>query len=683
MKRILLSILILILCFPSSLFADEGMWTFDNPPLKIWKEKYKFEPSPEWMEHLRLSTVKVGNVATGSFVSRDGLIMTNQHVGHDAVAKLSTAERDLVKNGFYAPTREAELKCPDLDVSILFSFEDVSARVQAAKSDQERSALMAAIEKESTEKTGLKSEVISFYNGGEYWLYRFKRYTDIRLVFTPEEQIAYFGGDFDNFTFPRYDLDINFFRAYENGQPAKIEHYFKWSANGANENDFVVVPGLPGSTARLLTLAQLKYQRDTGNVLQKQVWTTQLEAAEKYAAQGEEQKRQAANIIRGRGNSLKRLRGQMDGLANPRIFKKKENDEAALKDAVNKKAELKKIYGKAWDDIEKAYKQYPAMAKRVSFSNLTASRLGALASNFVRYAEEIRKPNDQRYPEFRDERLAAVKRDLVSTAPIYTAFDESQLAAWLIEMQKTLGVNDPFVKAVIGSSKPEEIAKQLIANTKLADVNVRQSLLEGGADAIAKSDDPFIVVARKVEPIIRQLRTWEEEKIKSVDASAGEKIAKARFAVYGKTIAPDANFNLRIMYGTVAGYEEDTTLVPFKTTFYGLYERAASFNEKVPFDLPTRIREGKSLLDLSTPFNFVYTADTIGGCSGAPVLNRNAELVGINFDSNVQKLPNRYLYIDEAEGSRAVGVHSSAILEALQKLYGAGDLVKEIKGSTM
>ena len=683
MKRILLSILILILCFPSSLFADEGMWTFDNPPLKVWKEKYKFEPSPEWMEHLRLSTVKVGNVATGSFVSPDGLIMTNQHVGHDAVAKLSTAERDLVKNGFYATTREAELKCPDLDVSILFSFEDVSARVQAAKSDQERSALMAAIEKESTDKTGLKSEVISFYNGGEYWLYRFKRYTDIRLVFTPEEQIAYFGGDYDNFTYPRYDLDINFFRAYENGQPAKIEHYFKWSANGANENDFVVVPGLPGSTARLLTLAQLKYQRDTGNVLQKQVWTTQLEAAEKYAAQGEEQKRQAANILRARGNSLKRLRGQMDGLANPRIFKKKEDDEAALKNAVNQKTELKKIYGKAWDEIEKAYKQYPAMAKRISFSNLTASRLGTLASNFVRYAEEIRKPNDQRYPEFRDERLAAVKRDLVSTAPIYGAFDESQLAAWLIEAQKTLGANDPFVKAVIGTSKPEEIAKQLIANTKLASVETRQSLLEGGAEAIAKSDDPFIVLARKVEPIIRQLRTWEEEKIKSVDASAGEKIAKARFAVYGKTIAPDANFNLRIMYGTVAGYEEDTTLVPFKTTFYGLYERAASFNEKVPFNLPTRIREGKSLLDLSTPFNFVYTADTIGGCSGAPVLNRNAELVGINFDSNVQKLPNHYLYIDEAEGSRAVGVHSAAILEALQKLYGAGDLVKEIKGSTM
>ncbi len=520
MKRIFLALLIFILCFQSSLFADEGMWTFDNPPLKAWKEKYKFEPSPEWMEHLRLSTVKVGNVATGSFVSPDGLIMTNQHVGHDAVAKLSTAERDLVKNGFYAPTREAELKCPDLDVSILFSFEDVSARVQAAKSEQERSALMAAIEKESTEKTGLKSEVISFYNGGEYWLYRFKRYTDIRLVFTPEEQIAYFGGDYDNFTFPRYDLDINFFRAYENGQPAKIDHYFKWSASGANENDFVVVPGLPGSTARLLTLAQLKYQRDTGNVLQKQVWTTHLEAAEKYAAQGEEQKRQSANILRARGNSLKRLRGQMDGLANPRIFKKKEDDEAALKNAVNKKPELKKIYGKAWDDIEKAYKQYPAMAKRVSFSNLTASRLGTLASTFVRYAEEIRKPNDQRYPEFRDERLAAVKRDLVSTAPIYTGFDESQLAAWLTEAQKTLGANDPFVKTAIGSSKPEEVAKQLIGSTRLADVSFRQSLLEGGAEAITKSDDPFIMLARKIEPIIRQLRAGEEEKIKSVEASS-------------------------------------------------------------------------------------------------------------------------------------------------------------------
>jgi len=684
MKAIAL-ITIIALCFTttSPLLADEGMWTFDNPPRKAWKEKYNFDPSQEWLDHIRLATVKVGSIGTGSFVAPDGLVMTNQHVGHDSVAKLSTAENDLVKDGFYARTREAELKCPDLDITVLTSFENVSERVQSAKSSAERKAAMAAIEKESTEKTGLKSEVISFYNGGEYWLYRFKRYTDVRLVFSPEEQIAYFGGDYDNFTYPRYNLDITFFRVYENNQPAKIEHYLQWSANGANEGDLVIVPGYPGSTARLLTLAQLKYQRDTGNVIQKQVWTIRLNAANQYAAQGAEQKRQAASVTRTLENSLKRLRGQMDGLANPRIFKKKEESEAALRSAVNQKAELKKAYGNAWEQIEKAYKPYPAMAKRLAFSTLEAGRLGTLASLFVRYAEESRKPNDKRYPEFRDERLAGVKANLTSAAPIYPALEEALLAAWLEEASKTLGANDPFVKATLGTAKPAEVAKQIISTTKLADPTARKALFDAGpeaiGDAIAKSDDPLLVLARKVEPIIRELRVWKEEKIDAVDASQGERIAKARFAVYGKTIAPDANFNLRITYGTVAGYEEDTTLVPFKTSFYGLYERAASFNEKAPFNLPARIRNGKAALDLSTPFNFVYTADTIGGCSGSPVINRNGELVGINFDSNIQKLPNRYLYIDENEGSRAVGVHSSGILEALQKWYGAESLVREIR----
>ncbi len=680
MKVILLALLIAF-CFvalPTS-YADEGMWTFDNPPRKAWKEKYNFEPSQTWLDHIRLATVKVGSIGTGSFVAPDGLIMTNQHVGHDAVAKLSSAEQDFVKDGFYARTRGEELKCPDLDITVLTSFENVSERVQAAKSSAERKAVMAGIEKESTEKTALKSEVISFYNGGEYWLYRFKRFTDVRLVFAPEEQIAYFGGDYDNFTYPRYNLDITFFRVYENNQPAQVEHYLQWSANGANEGDLVIVPGYPGSTARLLTLAQLKYSRDTGNVIQKQVSTAKLNAANQYAAQGAEQKRQAASVTRTLENSLKRLRGQMDGLANPRNFKKKEDEESALRAAVNQKAELKKTYGNAWEQIEKAYKPYPAMAKRIAVSTLDAGRLGTLASQFVRYAEEARKPNDKRYPEFRDERLAAVKTNLTSAAPIYPALEEALLTAWLAEAAKTLGANDPFIKATLGTAKPADVAKQLISTTKLADPSARKALFDGGAEAITLSNDPLLVLARKVEPIIRELRAWKEEKIDAADASQGERIAKARFAVYGKTIAPDANFNLRITYGTVAGYEEDTTLVPFKTTFYGLYDRAASFNEKPPYNLPARIRNGKAALDLTTPFNFVYTADTIGGCSGSPVINRNGELVGINFDSNIQKLPNRYLYIDEAEGSRAVGVHSSGILEALQKWYSAESLVREIQ----
>ncbi len=697
-----LSIVVIIafsLIFVPARRADEGMWTFDNPPLKQWKEKYGFEPSREWLDHVRLSTVRLSEGAgggTGSFVSADGLVFTNQHVGAGQVAKLSSGAsgggRDLVKEGFYARTRDEELKCPDLEVNVMVSYEDVTKRVQGAvkpeASDKDaaaqRKAEMAAIEKEETAKTGLKCEVVTLYSGGEYWLYRFKRYADVRLVFAPEEQIAYFGGDYDNFTFPRYDLDITFFRVYENGQPAKIEHFLKWASpatgEAVREGELVIVPGFPGSTARLLTAAQIRYHRDVGNPLQMQVWTSRSAALKKYSARGPEQQRQASQTFRGLENSIKRLVGQQAGLENPRIFKKKEDEEAALRKAVVSKPEWRRAYGDAWTRIEKAYQALPAMSKRIAFTSLSVSRLGLIASNFVRYAEEVRKPNEERYEEFRDNRLEALKRNMLSPAPIYPEMEEAILAAWLEEGKKTLGESDPFIRAAIGDSTPAEVAKGVTGATKLNDLSFRKALFEGGADAISKSSDPLVELARKVEPIIRELRAWNEEKIQNVETSAGAKIAEARFAVYGKSVYPDANFNLRIEYGTVAGYEEDTTLVPFKTTFYGLYDRANSFNEKPPYNLPPRWRDAKSVLNLSTPLNFVYSADTIGGNSGSPVINRNAEIVGINFDSNIQKLPNRYLYIDENEGARAVGVHAAAIIEALQKIYGANALIAEIRG---
>jgi hypothetical protein len=669
--------------------ADEGMWTFDNPPLKQWKERYNFEPTAEWLDKVRLASVRLNDGGSAGFVSPDGLIVTNQHVAAGQIQKLSTKERDITKNGFYARTRSEELKAPDLEANVLISYENVTERVQSAvksgasdkEASEQRKAAITAIEKESTEKTGLRSDVISFYSGGEYWLYRFKKYTDIRLVFAPEEQIAFFGGDYDNFTFPRHDLDVTFLRAYENGQPAKTPNYFNWSATGPAEGDFVVASGNPGSTARLLTIAQLAYQRETGNPLQKKVWTLRRDILENYGKRGAEQARQAGGGMRSFNNSLKRLVGQQEGLTNPRMFAKKETEEKALRNALAQKPELQKIYAPAWEQIGAAYKQLtPAMANRLAFSNLAPSRLATIASQIVRYSEEIKKPSDQRYDEYRDPRLESFKFGLLSPAPIYPELEEYALTAWLEEARKTLGVNDPFIKAALGGAEPGEVVKRAVAETKLKDVAERKALLEGGADAIAKSNDPLIQLARRVEPVIRELRAWNEEKITSVEASAGEKIAKARFAVYGRTIAPDANFNLRISYGKVAGYNEDTTLVPFKTTFYGLYDRALSFAEKPPYDLPARWREGRDKLNLATPLNFVYTADTIGGNSGSPVINRNAELVGLNFDSNLQKLSNRYWYIDDEEGSRAVAVHSAGILEALRKMYDAGELARELTG---
>jgi hypothetical protein len=672
--------------------ADEGMWTFDNPPLKLWKERYGFEPSSAWLERLRLASVRLAEVGTttgggsGSFVSPEGLIATNQHVGAGQLAKLSTPERDIVKNGFYARTREEELKCPDYEVSVLVSYEDVTARVQGAvkkgtapaEANAQRQAEIAAIEKESAQKTGLGGNVVKLYSGGEYWLYRYKRYTDVRLVFAPEEQAAFFGGDYDNFTYPRYALDVSFFRVYEDGRPARTENFLKWSKTGPKEGEFVVASGYPGATDRLLTLAQLKYQRDTGNPLQMRVWTSRRDALAAYAARGPEQARRAQSAKRSLENSIKRLVGQQEGLGNPRSFARKAAEEKALREAVAAHAELQREYASAWDEIDAAYRDYPAKAKRISFTTLVPSRLGTIATNLVRRAEEVRKPDAERYAEFREGRLASLAISILSPAPVYADMEEAVLAAWFAEARDALGAEDPFVRAALGGSTPEEAARKLIAGTKLADVSVRRALLEGGATAIAKSDDPLIVLARQMEPIYRELRAWEEEHIKGVEASAGQRIALARFAVYGKTTYPDATSTLRVTYGKVQGYEEDTTLVPFKTTFYGLYDRAEGFGGKAPYDLAPRFREGKAKLELSTPFDFVYTADTIGGMSGSPIVNRDAEVVGLNFDSNIQKLPNRYWYVDEADGGRAVAVHSAAILEALRKLYDAGPLVEEL-----
>jgi hypothetical protein len=692
--RLAVLILLLIGIGLPVVVADEGMWTFDHPPLRQWKEKYGFEPGREWLDHLRLSTVRLSEGVgggTGCIVSPDGLVMTNQHVGRGQIAKLSGQGRDLIRDGFYAATRDEELKCPDLEVNILESFEEVTTLVQEAargaaspaEAAQRRRVVIAGIEQRSVAATGLKSEVVTMYNGGEYWLYRFRKYTDVRLVFAPEEQIAYYGGDYDNFTYPRYALDVSFFRLYENGRPARTTHHLTWSEKGAAEGELVIVPGFPGSTARLLTVAQLEYQRQYGNPLQMQIWTARRDALKRYGGRGPEQARQSSAARLALENSIKRLIGQQAGLENPRIFRQKVDAEARLRQAVAARPEWQQEFGAAWTRIEEAYRDYPSLGRRLAWSTLAVSRLGTVASGLVRYAAEIGKPNDQREPEFRDNRLDAFRRAQLSPAPIYPEMEEELLAAWLEAARQALGADDPFVRTVLAGQTPAVVARRVIGGTRLHEPGFRETLLKGGTAAIEAANDPLLQLARQVDPLLRELRTTSDSRLASVETAAGELIARASFAVYGRTIYPDANFNLRLTYGTVAGYEEDTTLVPFRTTFHGLFDRALSFGERAPYDLPPRYRQLRTApgqFDLATPFNFVYSADTIGGNSGSPVVNRQGELVGINFDSNIQKLPNRYLYIDESEGARAVGVHSLAITEALEKIYQARPLVREIKG---
>jgi hypothetical protein len=683
-KLLALSVAVVCVLLVQVPSADEGMWTFDNPPLKIWKAHYNFEPTPQWLEHVRLASPRVEG-ASGAFVSADGLIVTNQHVANGQLQKLSTPEHNYVRDGFYAATPEQELKCPDIDVNVFVSYEDVTARVQGAvkpgMSDREaaeaRRAVTAAIEKEPTGQTGLQSEVVKLYSGGEYWLYRYKKYTDVRLVFAVEEATGFFGGDYDNFTYPRYDLDVAFLRAYEGGKPARTE-YLTWSARGAGEHELVFAIGSPETTSRLLTTAQLDFSREVLNPTQMAVDMAQRDALARYGATSAEALRRASAARRDIENSMKRLVGQQNGLENEQLVTAKMIEEGKLRKAVAENPLWQRAYGHAWDQIAAAYKVYEPYATRDAFSNLAPSQLAGFALTLVRYVEESKKPNAERLDEFRDTRLASLKATLFSTAPIYSDMEEALLGSWLAEGQKALGNADPFVRAALGGQAASVVAKAAVSGTRLGDPAFRQALFESGPEAIAASDDPMIALARRVDPVMRDIRNWIEQHVTNVETTAGERIAQARFAAYGKSVYPDANSTVRISYGTVLGYEDGTTLVPYQTTFYGLFDRAVAFGNKAPFFLPQRWFDRRALLDMSTPLNFVYTADTIGGNSGSPIINRKGELVGLNFDSNRQKLANRYMYIDEAEGSRAVGVHSAGILEALSKIYGADRIVREI-----
>ncbi|RMF56932.1 MAG: S46 family peptidase [Calditrichaeota bacterium] len=683
-------VLSLFLIFATYLYAhtpDEGMWTFDNPPVKQLKEKYGFVPTQEWLDHVRLSSVRFMDGGSGSFVSPNGLVMTNHHVAVGQLQKLSTPEKDLVNTGFYARSYEEELKCPDLELNVLVEMENVTDRVLAAAkegmSEEEalkaREAEIAKIEKESLEKTGLRSNVVELYHGGEYWLYRYKKYTDVRLVFAPERQAAYFGGDLDNFTYPRYDLDVAFFRVYEDDKPAQIKHYFTWNSKGAGENELVFVSGNPGSTNRLYTMAQIKFQRDYYYPLILDYINRRIAILEEYAKQGPEQERQALIQIFGLKNAQKALSGEYKGLLNEDIIATRQALEDELRTKIKSNPDWEAAYGDAWETISKLIDQYKNRVKPNFFRRIIGSRLASLALQIVRYTEEIEKPDGERLDGYHDSQLEERKFYLLSPAPIYKGLEKANLAGGLAMSLEYLGKDDPFVKMVLKGKSPEEVAKELIEKTKLDDVDYRKKLLEGGKKAVQKSQDPLIVLMRKIDPILREERDWYKENIEGKLTIANEKIAKARFAVYGKSAYPDATFTLRLAYGTVKGYPMNGTEAPYKTTLYGLYDRALSFDQKKDFWLPERFWNHQKDLDLSTPVNFVSTCDIIGGNSGSPVINKDAEIVGLIFDGNIESLVGRFIYNEKT--NRAVAVHSAYIIEALRKLYDANKLVDEILGS--
>ena len=667
--------------------ADEGMWTFNNVPRAEIKKKYGFDVTDEWLNKVRQASVRFNNGGSGSFVSPNGLVLTNYHIVEDIVGEVSTPEKDLAKEGFVAKTRADEIKAPSLELNQLISIEDITARVngavKAGATDAEafaaRRAEISKIEAESTKATGLRSDVVTLYQGGQYNLYRYKKYTDVRLVFVPEFQAAFFGGDPDNFNFPRYNIDMALVRVYENDQPVHPENYFKWSTTGAKDGSLVFVTGNPGSTSRLNTVAHLEELRDTSIPIIIRLLERQEALLKKYMAMGEEQTRQGQNELNGVQNALKVYRGRLQGLKDPALMTRKRSEEAALRKAIAAKPEEQKKYGEAWDAIAKAHQTYPTYIKeRRIFDQLGGfnSTLFAYARTLVRLADESAKPNGERLPEYTDARRASLELGLYSPAPIHEDFEKLKLADSLSFMVELLGADNALVKQVLDGKTPEARAEEMIAGTKLQDPEARKELAKGGKAAIDASTDPMIVVARLIDPKARELRKRYENEVTGVERANYAKIARALFDIQGNKIYPDATFTLRLSYGAVEGYMENGKKVQPFTTLGGLFARSDQFKHEFPYNLPPRWTEKKSAINLNTPFNFVSTNDIIGGNSGSPTINQNGELVGLIFDGNIQSLVGDYVY--DGSVNRAISVDSRGMLEVLKKVFGANEIVAEL-----
>ncbi|HVC98388.1 MAG TPA: S46 family peptidase [Pirellulales bacterium] len=670
----------------SPLHGDEGMWLMNRPPRKLLRQRYGFEPSDAWLEHLRRSSVRFNSGGSGSFVSSNGLVMTNHHVGADCLQKLSSSEHDYIREGFFARQQAEELKCVDLEINVLVDIDDVTERVEeavagldAAKARTARRAVMNTIEQESFAETGLRSDVVTLYQGGEYHLYRYKKYTDVRLVFAPEKDVAFFGGDPDNFEFPRFDLDICFFRVYDDGEPAKTEHFLRWSESGAGDGELVFVSGHPGRTNRLNTMAHLKFLRDRTYPMQLNLLRRREVLLKTYSDRSLENARRAQDDLFTEQNRRKARLGGLAGLQDPAIMGRKLRQEQALRQAVAKDKKLAASCGESWKQVETSLDvlagiqvQYNLLEAMLAFN----CELFHVARGVARLVDESTKPNAERLREYSEAGLESLKQQLFSEAPVYKDLETIKLADSLGMFVEMAGADDPLVKQVLDGRSPVECATELIQGTRLVDVAFRRELVEGGQDAIESCDDPLIKLARLVDGPARKLRKTFEEQVDEAQRRAYGQIAKAQFALYGSDVYPDATFTLRLAFGVVKGFRERGEEIPPWTTLAGAFDHSDAHGGVYPFQLPGRWWDHREDLDGETPFNFVCTADIIGGNSGSPVVNRKGELVGIIFDGNIQSLVLDFAYSDEQ--ARAVSVHSSAIREALRKVYDAESLADEL-----
>jgi hypothetical protein len=674
---------LLTLLTPLAVRADEGMWTFDHPPLEAMQKAYGFTPSIEWRMHVMHSCVNFGG-GSGAFVSADGLVLTNHHVALNQLQKMSSAEHDYQHDGFFARTHAEEMPCPDLELKVLQSMSDITADVQAAidpkappvQQNVQRKAAIAKLQAAASKRTGLKMEPVTLYQGGEEWLYGYRTYKDVRLVCAPEEREAFFGGDLDNFSFPRHDLDFAFFRVYENGAPLHSTDFLAWSLSGPKANDLAIVVGHPGRTNRQRTVTQLEYERDVQRPLAIRLQEQRVDALHTFAKSGTEQARQASGLLRGLENNLKRERGFLELLRDPSYLAAYAARERTLRATVAADTKLA-AYSDAWTHIDGVQALNRTLGRSRQLHEFgRVSRLADIATGIVRMTSEMAKPNEQRFREYQDSNLNTQRFQLLSPAPIHTDLEEMLLAQRFQTWADSLGTDDAFAKTSLNGADAKSAAHSLFVGTTLMDVNARKALLDGGPAAIAASKDPMIVWARAIDAPYRAERKRFEDEIESVETLEGARIARARFALSGHDLYPDATGTLRLSYGRNAGYAQLNSMVPWHTTFYGLFNRANGFDFQSPYDLPKRMRDAEKSIDLSTSLDFVNTCDIIGGNSGSPVIDRDGRYVGLVFDGNIQSFLWTFGYSDAQ--ARCVNVDSRAILMVLRKVYDMQALADEL-----
>ncbi|HYD79386.1 MAG TPA: S46 family peptidase [Paucimonas sp.] len=690
---------LLLLALPGSAAAAEGMWTLDNLPVARMHAEYGFTPDAAWVDHVMRSSVRIAGGCSASFISKDGLVMTNHHCAAQCIDQLSTAKRNYMRAGFLAKNREEEVRCPAIELNRLERISDVTDEVKKATAGLEgeafklaQNAVKAKLASDcvGADKNTVRCDVVDLYRGGRYHLYKYHRFQDARLVWAPEKAMAFFGGDPDNFNFPRYDLDITLLRAYENGKPAAVKDYFVFSKDGAKEGELVFTSGHPGTTQRQLTMAQLETLRDV-NLYGRLLQLAELRGVlAQYMKSSPEAARIAEAHFFGVENRYKVFNGEIQALRDPDLLKRKQEEETALRRYVASKPELQAKVGGAWDAIERAQQTYRKLASQLSLlersGNPASTRIdhaGGFASDYFKHArtlvrgvEERVKPDAERLPEFAEANLPEVEQHLLATAPIYPQFEQVKLEFALTKLRERLGVDHPFVKRVLGKRSPGQLAASLIAGTRLGDPKVRKALWQGGKEAIAKSNDPFIKLALAIDGDARAIRKRYEQEVDSVVQKNSELIAMARFEQQGTDTYPDATLTLRLSYGEVKGWDEDDHRVAPFTTIGGAFDRDTGAD---PFALPPTWHGAKTRLNLAQKYNLSTTNDIIGGNSGSPLINRKGEIVGLVFDGNIHSLAGAFWF--DPRYNRTVSIDSGAILETLKKIYRADHLVREIGGN--